>query len=102
MKILFTVNTNKPILIDDEDYEKLSKIKWYESTGIIVGGNPTTSIGRFILNLNQSRLKSEHKDRNIFNCQKNNLRVCTQSQNLCNRVKMSNCVSIYKGVSFYK
>jgi gluconate kinase len=44
----------------------------------------------------------DHIDRNRLNCQRNNLRPATNSQNLANRGKNRNNTSGYKGVTWDK
>ena len=47
----------------------------------------------------------DHIDGNVFNCQRNNLRTGTTSDNMCNRKKLilnNKCHSKYKGVSLVK
>jgi hypothetical protein len=44
----------------------------------------------------------DHQDRNGLNCTRSNMRFSTSSQNKCNRGKMSNNTSGYKGVRWSK
>ena len=107
-------------LIDDEDYERLNKHKWYIHTpykrnncDLIYcirsekkmsepGIDKTTTImlHREILNIDDKNIFIDHIDRNGLNCQKNNLRISTRSQNQGNRKSNYNSTSNYKGVSY--
>jgi len=93
-----------PIMVDDEDYERVNKYKWYKAgTGIITDKYyGSLKLGRYILNINDPEIKVDHKDRNIFNNQKENLRTCNSSQNNINKEKSVYNTSGYKGVTFYK
>jgi hypothetical protein len=94
-------------LVDDEDYNKLSKYKWHYERGYarrsqyIGGGRKNTKIKH--IRMHQDILgKAEHIDHinhNGLDNRKENLRKCTRSQNFANRKKYANNKSGYKGVS---
>ncbi len=93
--------------VDDEDYEELNRYKWYTrkapDTYYVMRGYGTKemSMHRIILNTinNNREIKIDHKDGNGLNNQKENLRICTHSQNMANRKKKENASSKYIGVS---
>jgi len=97
--------------VDDEDYEQVSQFNWnvrkdkytyYAKRNISINGRQRTlDLHVFILGKN-GVLKIDHQDGNGLNCQKNNMRFCTNQQNCMNRRKQKNCSSQYKGVSFHK
>ena len=99
-------------IVDDEDYEVLSKHKWYSSVcsnGVYARRNSSGKGGakrgtllmhREILNITGTNIIIDHKDRNGLNNQKSNLRISTYSQNMANRKSWGE--SKYKGVSFHK
>lgn len=99
------------VLIDDEDFNKIKNYKWYIeinrknqirsvlSVFISNGKKKTIRMHSLILNTNKI---IDHKDLNVLNNQKNNLRICTHKQNLCNRNIFKNNSSGYKGVVFIK
>jgi len=97
-------------LVDDEDYEELSKYKWHclnnNYTLYVATKQNNTSIlmHRLILKIVDKKLVVDHKDHNGLNNQRNNLRVVTGTQNQANRIKHINskkkCSSIYKGVYY--
>jgi hypothetical protein len=103
-------NSDVICIIDIEDAEKIMKHRWtltsngyaYRNRGY---GNRQkhVNMARDILEL-QDYLGNDpdHINLNKLDNRKINLRVSTRSQNLCNRVKQSNCSSKYKGVSFHK
>lgn len=86
-------------LIDDDDYERVKKYEWYLSRGHNIQNKDGITIGRFILNYS-GPLEVDHKDRNIKNNQKENLRLATRQQQLANRWPIGN--NRYKGVSYDK
>lgn len=93
--------------VDDEDYERLNRYRWNihlnkngipESIRTVPSQDNIPLMHRMILDV-QSGQMTDHKDHNIFNNQKSNLRVCTNSQNQMNRYKQQG-TSRYKGVSW--
>lgn len=111
MRKLKLSNSKKFALVDDDDYESLVKFKWYyaKSSGIRrarLKSDPLEypdkiKISRQILNFPNGVV--DHKDTDVFNNQKSNLRVCTQSQNSKNQSKPIGVHSSkYKGVSWTK
>lgn len=96
-------------LVDDEDYEMVSRYKWYTqdinktlyAQRMIVtkgtGKRVTMFMHRLIMNTPQG-MDTDHIDRNGLNNQKSNLRICTRTQNLLNRGMLKSNTSGYKGV----
>jgi hypothetical protein len=100
----------KVALVDDEDFEELSKHKWfYCAIGYAVRNKSKKIPGlvrciymhREIMNCPQEMI-IDHVDHDTLNNQKSNLRICTYSQNLVNRLKYirSEKSSNYKGVDY--
>jgi len=93
------------VLVDDEDYEELSKYQWtYDSsTGYAKrrDGAETIRMHRYILNAPR-HLETDHKDGNGLNNSRSNLRLCTHTQNAMNRISRPGSSSIYKGVGWDK
>lgn len=103
----------KYALVDDEDYEYLNQWKWRalksrntyyavrEIWNKIKKTCTTLLMHRKIMGLTRKdKVMMDHIDHNGLNNQKNNLRLCTCSQNQGN-VKKINSKSGYKGVSFH-
>lgn len=98
-------------IVDDEDYEAVSKHRWsvaksrntyYAITGIKVEKRWTTiRLHRFILSP-KSYEKVDHIDTNGLNNIRSNLRICDNSQNACNCQLPRSNTSGYKGVSLFK
>jgi hypothetical protein len=102
----------KVAIVDDEDFEYLNQWKWCVSNTcgkFYVGRSITVSknkqkrilIHRFIMKPDKGMV-IDHLDGNPLNNQKNNLRICTHSDNMRNcKISIKN-TSGYKGVSFVK
>lgn len=96
--------------VDDEDYEEISKYKWYLSSNgyamrsVYMGRNKSSAIcmHRQVINLDRlSKMDVDHINNNKLDNRKENLRVCTRSENMRNRGKNKNNKSGYKGVSWF-
>lgn len=108
MKLL-PISQGKVTQVDDEDFEWLSRCKWYYSSGYAKRydkrGRSLIRIHREILEHyghNISGMHVDHIDGNPLNNIKSNLRIATHSQNLSNRGKPISNTSGYKGVSWNK
>lgn len=101
-------------IVDDDDYEKLNKYKWYaskqfntyyarrnESRKNNCGKQKTIRMHDEIMNISKGQLV-DHKDGNGLNNRKNNLRIATAAQNGANKGKFSKASSKYKGVFWDK
>jgi hypothetical protein len=94
--------------IDDEDFDRLSKFKWHLSKrkngSFYVVRNQRFGLKTKVFYLHReimyasTGLLIDHRDRNVLNNKKSNLRFCTQSQNLMNRKRPQNCKEKYRGI----
>lgn len=104
----------KSFLIDDEDFERVSKHSWhlhcyrngqyfYIARCYVKNKKvKTESLHRFILN-NPSGFVVDHINHDTLDNRKENLRLCTLTENRRNSVKHKNGkTSKYKGVYFFK
>lgn len=107
MKYLPLSNVNAPVMVDDDDYERLKGFNWhfgkngYVFRNVKIDGKWTTrTLHRDVLSVEKG-MDVEHADRNRLNNQKTNLRAATRSQNMANvhRAKKDKAYSQYKGVS---
>jgi hypothetical protein len=82
----------KVALVDDEDFEYLNQFKWHAKKGCNTF-YAKRSIKGSTLSMHSLIMKPphgfeiDHKDLNGLNNQKDNLRICTRSQNQANRKK---------------
>lgn len=93
--------------VDDEDYDRVNQFKWHasEEPSTVYAARKdeygySIRLHRFVMNAGY-RYVVDHKDGNGLNCTKDNLRIVTQQQNVCNsRRKIGK--SGYRGVHQYK
>ena|ERR1035437_5844174 len=112
--IKIPLSQNKFATIDAEDFQRVNQFKWTVSKlgypqAIINSykkgqkhNKILTSIYLHRLILNFPKQSMDHIDNNKLNCQKSNLRLCTQKQNARNQSIKSSNTSGYKGVSWSK
>lgn len=101
----------KIALIDDEDFEMVSKHKWrlqkgrnthYAITQIYHKRKMQAILmHRLILNPAEN-MDVDHINHNGWDNTRSNIRVCTKSQNCMNRNTHKGSSSIYKGVCWHK
>jgi hypothetical protein len=100
----------KVALIDDSDYELVSKYKWYvhhrgrcwyATRKIRIDGKLIQQhLHRLLLDA-QPGEDVDHINGDGLDNQRNNIRLCTRSQNVANSGLRSTNTSGYKGVSWY-
>lgn len=103
-------------LVDGEDYEELSKYKWYAKKDkktyyagrtVYLGGgrkNPKNRIifmHRQILNVPGGR-QTDHQNHCGLDNRKQNIKVCTQNENQHNQIVRKRGTSKFKGVHWVK
>jgi hypothetical protein len=117
MKKLF-LTKEKYALVDDSDFELLSKYKWscngadYARRTIHSGGEPgkihstrktkKIFLHHEILGRPPKGMVTDHINRNPLDNRRVNLRFCTHSQNHANEEKHKNNTSGYRGVTFHQ
>ena len=103
MKLIPLGKSNKFAIIDDEDFEKVNYLKWYLCGRRYAHCYPGwILLHRYILNVTDRNIHVDHKDDNGLNCQKENLRLCSNQQNTSNKRNLVPHTSQYKGVSWEK
>lgn len=98
----------KYAIVDDSDYELVSKYKWYCSsmgyasrTQHIGGVKKEILLHRFILGAEKGQ-EIDHKDRDPLNNSRKNIRFCTRSENNHNKGLNKNNSSGFKGIYWHK
>lgn len=95
----------KIALVDDIDYEYLSGFKWFYNGRYAVRQNTIDNGGQRIVFMHRVIMKTpkgmetDHIDGNGLNNCRNNLRICTKSENMHNTGLRHTNTSGYKGVS---
>lgn len=101
---------NKYAIVDDEDYERLSKYKWHASKGhtkyyavsssVIkgVGKQVVVLMHRLVMDLTDKCLLVDHINNKTLDNRKSNLRIVTPSQNTirCKRIPGKKYKGIFK------
>ena len=112
----YTYNTNREFYFDLEDYDKIKNYCWSEwirpnTSYVFISAKErikgtdkytTVYLPRVILNINDTDIIIDHKDRNTFNNCKDNFRICNSSNNSKNTSKPKNSICEFMGVSFEK
>ena len=99
--------------VDDEDFEYLNQWKWYlminKQRGKYYvqarvknenGFFETILMHRLILSISDPKIFVDHKFGDGLDNRKENLRICTNAENLRNKNIQKNNISGYKGVSW--
>ena len=103
----------KYAMVDNEDFEMLNKWKWFAYKNppdriFYAIGKPKKLQGKQYFYMHRYLMQPpkeydiDHKNRNGLDNRKNNLRICTKTQNQGNRLLGKDNTSGFKGVSFHK
>lgn len=89
-------------IVDDVDYERLSKFKWYCHCGYArrMGDGKAIHMHREILSPPDGFI-IDHANGNRLDNRRENIRICTFAQNTQNAERRSDNSSGYKGVSWH-
>lgn len=107
---LIPLTQGKFAKVDDEDFERFGKFNWHASHAPEINSHyaqrringKTSFLHREIMG-NPSGLKVDHINHDTLDCQRHNLRTCTNSQNMANRNGLSaNNTSGVRGVDWDK
>lgn len=99
----------KYALVDNEDFERLLKYKWFYTNGYAMRtGYNEENKRSFPIYMHREIIKPtgkkeiDHINGNGLDNRKNNLRICFHAENRRNGMKYKNNTSGYKGVNWYK
>lgn len=107
------LNKEKRVLVDDSDYGVTSICDWLPHKGRstyyasrlknIDGRRKRVYLHRELLGITDPKIKVDHRDGNGLNCQRENLRVATNSQNhQAKTTRPAHFRSRYRGVHWHK
>jgi hypothetical protein len=103
MTRLIPLTQGKQTIVDDKDFELLSKFKWCYSVGYAARRDSRKSfilMHRVIIKTPNGML-TDHINGNGLDNRRSNLRICTKSQNMMNATgKRTNNTSGFIGVSW--
>ncbi len=99
MKYIELSNSDKKVLVDNENYEFLNQWKWHLiPSGYCSRNNrPKTLMHRLIMNT-PNGVTTDHINHHKLDNRRKNLRICSNAENQQNRRIMSNNKSGFKGV----
>lgn len=104
MKEIELSNSTRFALVDDEDFERVSKYNWSlnKQSGYIVSyqGRKTFFLHNEVLNV-PAGSGIDHVNRHVWDNRKSNLRLVNQSTNQQNKIQRNNTTG-FKGVSIDK
>lgn len=109
MKEIRLTNSNKTVLVDDEDYESLSQRNWqidkdgyaYSVVTLSPYKHKNKTMHRILTNARKNQLV-DHINRNKLDNRRENLRLCNRSGNVTNVGKRSDGIySKFKGVTIH-
>lgn len=102
-------------VVDDEDFDDLMQYRWqihkmrscyYAKRGVFENGksrNITMQAHLLgVLKTHDRAFQIDHKNGNGLDNRRENIRICSYSQNQMNRKNTSGKTSKYKGVNFYR
>jgi hypothetical protein len=92
-------------LVDDEDYERINAHRWYtfKMKHSLTAYAVRKQAGKVIMMHREiagtpDGMLTDHKDRDGLNNRRDNLRICTHTENHQNEAPRRNKISKYKGV----
>lgn len=106
MKKVVLSNSNKVAIVDDEDFEKVSKHTWYleksrsKSYPRSRVNGKLVRLHRFLLKNVNPKTPIDHIDNNTLNNRRKNLRIVTPGQNITRGHKTKSATG-FRGVYFH-
>jgi hypothetical protein len=108
MKKIKLHNSVESVVVDEEDYDRLSLFQWYRNarsgnvSRVFRERGKVVNVSLACEVMQERHLMFDHVNRDSLDNRKVNLRSCSYLQNNRNVTKRKNATSKYKGVSFEK
>lgn len=104
VELYSTKNNDLWAIIDSEDVDKVTGVHWSNNNGYAESGDMKNKqlLHRLVMGLGDASLVIDHLDHNKTNNRKQNLRICTYSQNMHNIAPKWNNTTGVKGVVWEK
>ena len=113
MAIQIELTHGKVAIIDDDNWDLVSGFKWRAVKGHNTwyalatsrrdgGGHRAVLMHRLLLGLTDPTIKTDHRDGDGLNNQRENIRACSDAENGRNRRKNVNNSSGFKGARWHK
>lgn len=108
------LTNNYLAIVDDEDFERVSRHSWQVrilppgrmyAKGMIKredGGWRYTTLHRFILGVTDPKIHVDHINHDGLDCRRSNMRLATAAQNGANKRMRKNKTEGFKGVSMHR
>ena len=94
-------HTGERIIVSEEDYDLLSKIKWWISSGYAMSWSNLDKMHRVVLKCNSGEIV-DHINRDKLDNRRENLRIVSREENVHNQKKRTGTKNNYKGTNFVK
>jgi hypothetical protein len=103
MSKIITLTKGKETIVDDEDFEELSKHKWFITKKYASRHSPNGFIYMHrVIMKTPDGMETDHINGDYLDNRHENLRICTTSENQRNKRIQANNTSGYKGVCWDK
>lgn len=113
MTIEIPLTRGKVAIIDEADWPLVSGHRWYANKDHNTfyamakvrredGSRTAIKMHRLLLGLTDPAIKTDHRDKNGLNNTRENIRACSNAENMRNRGAPANNSSGFKGVSWHK
>ena len=95
-------NGTHDVLLDSQDLNKINKYNWHINNHGYVKSNFVGAMHRFIMDCNNNKLHIDHINHNTLDNRRENLRICTVSENQQNSSLRKDNKSGHVGVGKHK